>query len=278
LETLGTEGAKVSSAPMREPTEQLNGATEAGRDDWDQHWADYAGSAAINPAQQYRQELIVRLLKREGRRPQRLIDIGSGTGDLAAAVWAALPTAEILGLELSRAGVELARRKAPSAKFEERDLTVSEPPRTEYRGWATNAVCSEVLEHLDEPEALLTNVIPYLAPGCELLVTVPGGPMSAFDRHIGHRKHYRPKELRRLLERVGFEVEQVTGAGFPFFNLYRLIVILRGRRLVAEATGGETSILARLVMAVFGFLFHLNLDASRWGWQTVAYARLPRPA
>ena len=134
-----------------------------------------------------------------------------------------------------------------------------------------------MLEHLDEPEALLTNAIPYLAPGCVLLVTVPGGPMSAFDRHIGHRKHYGPKELRRLLERAGFEVERVTGAGFPFFNLYRLVVILRGRRLVAEAAAGETSIPARLVMAGFGFLFNLNLDASRWGWQTVAYARLPRP-
>jgi SAM-dependent methyltransferase len=261
---------------MGESTDQLNPAADAGRDDWDRHWANYAGSAAINPAQRYRQELIVHLLEREGT-PQRVLDIGSGTGDLAAAVRAALPAAEILGLELSRAGVELARRKVPGAEFEERDLTVAEPPRTEYRGWATNAVCSEVLEHLDEPEALLTNAIPYLAPGCALLVTVPGGPMSAFDCHIGHRKHYGPKELRRLLEGAGFEVERVTRAGFPFFNLYRLVVILRGGRLVAEGAAGETSIPARLVLAVFGFLFHLNLDASRWGWQMVAYARLPRP-
>lgn len=152
---------------------------------------------------------------------------------------------------------------------------VAEPPAAEYRGWATNAVCSEVLEHLDEPEALLTNAMPYLAPGCVLLVTVPGGPMSEFDRHIGHRKHYSPRELRQLLERVGFEVDRVTGAGFPFFNLYRLVVILRGRRLVAEASAREASLLARLVMAAFGFLFRLNLDASRLGWQTVASARLP---
>ncbi len=260
---------------MREPTEQLNAAVEAGRDDWDQHWTDYAGSAAINPAQQYRQELIVRLLVREGS-PQRVLDIGSGTGDLAAALRAVLPTAEILGLELSRAGVELASRKVSGAKFEERDLMVAGLPAAEYRGWATNAVCSEVLEHLDEPETLLSNAIPYLAPGCVLLVTVPGGPMSAFDRHIGHRKHYGPKELQRLLERVGFEVELVTGAGFPFFNLYRLVVILRGRRLVAEAAARDTSVPARLAMRVFGSLFRLNLDASRWGWQTVAYARLPR--
>jgi hypothetical protein len=99
--------------------------------------------------------------------------------------------------------------------------------------------------------------------------------MSEFDRHIGHRKHYSPSELRQVLERVGFEVDWVTGAGFPFFNLYRLVVILRGRRLVAEAAAGEASLLARFVMTAFGFLFRLNLDASRLGWQTVAAARLP---
>ena len=271
----GTEGAKVSSTPVRERAQQRQAVVEVGRDDWDQHWADYGACAAINPAQHYRHELIVHLLAREGS-AQRVLDIGSGTGDLSAAVHAALPSAEILGLELSKAGVEIARRKVPGATFEERDLMVAEPPKAKYRGWATKAVCSEVLEHLDEPEALLRNAMPYLAPGCVLLVTVPGGPMSDFDRHIGHREHYSPSELRRLLERVGFEVERVTGAGFPFFNLYRLVVILRGRRLVAEAARGETSLLARLVMAVFGSLFRLNLDASPFGWQTVASARLPK--
>jgi SAM-dependent methyltransferase len=249
---------------------------DAGRDDWDQHWADYAAAAEVNPAQQYRQRLIVRLLERSGT-PERVLDIGSGTGELAATVRTALPTAEILGLELSREGVELARRRVPGATFEERDLMVAEPPAAEYRGWATHAVCSEVLEHLDEPELLLRNASAYLAPGCVLLVTVPGGPMSAFDRHIGHRKHYRPRELQLLLSRAGFRVERATGAGFPFFNLYRLAVILRGRRLVDDAAARNTSLLTRFAMAAFRFLFRVNLDASRWGWQTVAYARLTRP-
>jgi SAM-dependent methyltransferase len=205
-----------------------------------------------------------------------VLDIGSGTGDLVAEMRVALPAAQILGLELSKEGVDLSRLKVPDASFEERDLMVPEPPAVEQRAWATHAVCSEVLEHLDEPERLLRNTIPFLAPGSVLIVTVPGGPMSAFDRHIGHRRHFRPKELRRLLERTGFEVERVTGAGFPFFNLYRLAVILRGRRLVADVSAGATRKPARFAMAFFGLLFRLNVDRTRWGWQTVAYARLPR--
>jgi SAM-dependent methyltransferase len=248
---------------------------EAARDNWDQHWADFAASAGINPAQRYRHDLIIRQLARGGT-PRRVLDIGSGAGDLAAVMRRALPGAQILGLELSREGVDLARSKVSDANFEERDLMVPAAPPAEQRGWATHAVCSEVLEHLDEPEKLLGNAIPYLAPDCVLIVTVPGGPMSAFDKHIGHRQHFGPNELRGLLERAGFEVERVTGAGFPFFNLYRLVVILRGRRLVADLSADKTSKPARLAMALFGLLFRLNLDSSPWGWQTVAYARLPR--
>jgi SAM-dependent methyltransferase len=248
---------------------------EEARDNWDQHWADFAVAAGINPAQRYRHELIIRLLKRGGS-PRRVLDIGSGTGDLAAVVRAELPAAEILGLELSKEGVDLARRKVPDASFEERDLMAPEPPSAKHRAWATHAVCSEVLEHLDEPEQLLRNAIPYLAPGGVLIVTVPSGPMSAFDRHIGHRRHFQPKDLRRLLDRAGYEVEYATGAGFPFFNLYRIVVILRGRRLVSDVSTGGTSRPARMAMAFFALLFRLNLDRSRWGWQTVASARLPR--
>ena len=262
--------SEVSSAPVQG---ERTGGVDVARDDWEQHWVEYAHRLEANPARLYRERLIVRALERHGGE-RRVLDIGSGTGELAAAVLAAQPDAEFLGLELSRSGVELARRKVPGASFEARDLMVAEPPSAERQGWATQAICSEVLEHLDDPETLLRNTIPYLAPGCLLIVTVPGGPMSAFDKHIGHRQHFRPDELRRLLERAGFEVERATGAGFPFFNLYRLAVMARGRRLVNAA--GGTSRLARLVLGIFGALFHLNLDSSRWGWQTVAHARLPR--
>ena len=59
----------------------------------------------------------------------------------------------------------------------------------------------------------------------ESVVTVPGGPMSAFDRHIGHRRHFSPDDLRAVLLAAGFQVERTTGVGFPFFNLYRLVAI-----------------------------------------------------
>jgi hypothetical protein len=99
--------------------------------------------------------------------------------------------------------------------------------------------------------------------------------MSAFDRHIGHRQHFTAKSVRALLEQAGFVVERSTRAGFPFFNLYRLIVFLRGERLVDDVARGAGQRPARLVMRIFGVLFRLNLTRSPWGWQVLAAARVP---
>ena len=251
-------------------------ATKPHVDDWDRHWRDYAESAESNPAQAYRRRLVLRLLASSGDgNPARILDIGSGTGDLAAEIRNAFPTAELLGLDVSSAAVDHAARKVPTAIFLQRDLASGGEPEPVHRGWATHAVCSEVLEHVEDPEALLANARSYLAPGCRLIVTVPGGPMSAFDRHIGHRQHFTAKSMRALLEQAGFVVERSTRAGFPFFNLYRLIVLLRGERLVDDVARGAGRGLARHVMRIFGVLFRLNLTRSPWGWQVLAAARFP---
>lgn len=245
-------------------------------DDWDRHWHDYAESAASNPAQAYRRRLVLRFLASGGNGvPARVLDIGSGTGDLAAEIRNGFPAAELLGLDVSAAAVERAARKVPEATFLQRDLVGGSEADPLHRGWATHAVCSEVLEHVEDPEALLVNVRSYLAPGCKLIVTVPGGPVSAFDRHIGHRQHFTAQSMRALLEQAGFVVERAARAGFPFFNLYRLIVLIRGERLVDEVARGAGPQSARLVMKIFGVLFRLNLTSSPWGWQVLAIARVP---
>ena len=99
--------------------------------------------------------------------------------------------------------------------------------------------------------------------------------MSAFDKHIGHRKHWRAQEIEILLREAGYTPEYVTGAGFPFFNLYRCLVILRGKKLISDVTRGPAagaSGAARAAMAVFHRVIRPGLNSSRWGWQMVAKA------
>jgi SAM-dependent methyltransferase len=255
--------------------------TESRHDDWDQHWDNYAESAKSNPAQRMRRRVIRRLLQ-VGDGPVRIFDIGCGQGDLIAELHAAYPDAELCGVDYSASGVEIAASKVQSARFIARDLLQPGEPPSHLARWATHAVCSEVLEHVDDPEALMRNAAAYLAPGCRVVVTVPGGPMSAFDRHIGHRQHFTIDSLRSVLQRAGYEVEKSTGVGFPQFNLYRLLVMLRGETLVKDVASNNNSGLsaaaAGAAMTAFRGLFALGTTQSPWGWQMVAVARKPQVA
>lgn len=247
------------------------------RDDWDAHWDRYAECASENPAQQMRHEIIARLLSEDaGNGPMRLLDLGSGQGDLAQKLGGLFPEAQFVGAELSESGVAIARGKVPRATF--LVANIFEPPLAlkEFSGWATHAICSEVLEHVDDPVSFLRRSRQYLVTEGRLIVTVPGGPISGFDRHIGHRRHFDRHQIGSIVEQAGYSVERTYRAGFPFFNLYRLLVIARGSRLTSdlEARGpGRPSVLAAFIMKVFEILFHANLLDSPLGWQIVATAR-----
>jgi SAM-dependent methyltransferase len=250
----------------------------SGGDEWDSHWAEFSSANERNPAQEYRRRLTLRLLEGQGT-PERLLDVGSGNGEFLAEAASRWPDADLLGLELSQSAVAQAQSKVPAARFRACDL-LRDPNPADGERWATHAVCSEVLEHVDDPATLLENARKWLAPGCRIVVTVPGGPMSAFDRHIGHRRHFSADDLRELLAAAGLEPSYTGGAGFPFFNLYRAVVIARGERLIDDATqaaaGTPAGLVTRAGMAAFRPLFRLNLPRSRFGWQTVGVAREPR--
>ena len=247
---------------------------------WDAHWHHYAAINALNPAQVYRRKLVFECLAlRNTQGPVRLLDLGSGSGEFANDVLHARPDADVIGLDLSPNGVEISRQKVPGARFFQQDFTQPMKLTDDLRGWATHAVCSEVLEHLDDPTAMLQNVRPFLAPGCKLVITVPAGPRSAFDKHIGHREHFTTSRLDATLRTAGFNVTDLRGAGFPFFNLYRLAVVLRGEKLIEDSADSDQANLpltARATIKVFSWLFKLNTSASRLGWQLVAVATVPR--
>lgn len=245
-------------------------------DDWEDHWSRLGDAAESNPAQAFRFHLVRRYLADLGQ-GSRLLDLGCGTGGLLEYLGSEDLNFDATGLELSAAGVARATERLPDARFIQCDLLAPEPPDLELLGWAEQATCSEVLEHLDNPKLFLERARPLLRPGARLVVTVPAGPMSAYDHYIGHRRHYDPMSLRLLLESAGFEVESVFGHGLPFFNLYRLTVIARGERLVRDADLGEKDLgaIARLAMRTFDLLLRLPMVRSRLGWQLVGVCHAP---
>lgn len=251
-----------------------SGRAPVSPDDWDSHWSEYSDVVSDNPAQEYRRRLIASRIGLLGA-PRRLLDIGSGQGDLLASLRDDLPSTELAGLELSAEGIRRSRTKVPSARFFQVDLMTDRELPPEIQGWADVAVCSEVLEHVDDPARLLRVASRAIAPGGLLVVTVPGGPRTAFDRFIGHRRHFRPTALRTVLEQAGLEVDHVTGTGFPFFNFYKLVVLLRGEALARElaVASNEPSRLAQVAMRFFGVVLRPEWNSSHHGWQLAATTR-----
>jgi len=211
----------------------------------------------------------------------QLLELGCGHGDFARDILLAHPGISFLGVDGAATGVAIARSKVPAGVFVQADLTVPASLPDQYRGFATHAVCSEVLEHVDDPVVLLRTARALLAPGCRLVITVPAGPISAFDRHIGHRRHFTAASLEAVLKAAGLELAAMSAAGFPFFNLYRLAVVARGKALIRDAAsddGRDLPLSARAAMRLFSTLFRFNLDRGRLGWQLVAVAVEPGTA
>ncbi len=251
------------------------------QDDWDDHWDKYGEAAKGNPANDYRHAMVLKLL---GELPKGavVLDIGSGQGQFAIDLQATNPQASVFGVEYSAEGVrraqQVAARDGVPAHFYERNLL--EPvTRDPEQPPATHAVCSEVLEHVDDPVTLMRNAIALLAPGAKVVVTVPGGPRSAFDKHIGHFRHFTAPALHQVLTEAGLDVDRVLRTGFPFFNLYKLAVVARGQKLVDDMEhrepGAEASGLEKAVTGFFKRTFPLNRDDAKLGWQLAAVAHVP---
>ena len=137
--------------------------------------------------------------------------------------------------------------------------------------------CVEVLEHVDDRVKFLRSALTHLLPGGRCVITVPSGPRTAFDISIGHRRHFNKHDLRSILDAVGLVNVRVRRVGFPFFDMYRLVVLLRGRKLVSAVVDSslDQSKVARFVMFGFSLLLRVNPNFIPFGLQLIATADKP---
>ncbi len=76
-------------------------------------------------------------------------------------------------------------------------------------------VCLNVLEHIENDQAVLDRLHTVLPEACRLVFLVPFNPKlySEFDRQIGHFRRYQKGELEAKMQKAGFCVERQL-----FFN------------------------------------------------------------
>lgn len=104
--------------------------------------------------------------------------------------------------------------------------------RLPFKTDAFDLVCLfDVLEHLDDDGAALTEVRRVLRPGGRVLIHVPAHPLlfAQNDAVSGHRRRYTRRRLRRVVEESGLEVQRLSGSDLLLLPLIApAVLILKG--------------------------------------------------
>jgi ubiquinone/menaquinone biosynthesis C-methylase UbiE len=162
------------------------------------------------------------LLLREAQAGERVLDLGCGAGRFVAALRDA--GADPVGVELAEAALERARRNVPGADFR---LVAKDGALPLGHGEIDLAWCSEVLEHVPDTIACLTEVRRVLRRGGRLLVTVPDHgrlkrtllALAHYDAHYDplgqHVRFYTRRSLTRALHATGFGQVELSALGGP---------------------------------------------------------------
>jgi len=220
-----------------------------------------------------RERIVHRALEHWAPEQPRILDVGCGTGHTSAGLKRFGP---VLGVDMGFEALQRARRRqllvARSSAYH---LPVR--PRS-----CDVVVALDVLEHLDDDAAAAREILASLVPGGLLVATVPAyaSLWSSHDVALGHRRRYRRKQLRRLLDEAGFELERcgyVMSSALPVAAAVRLSERVWPRE--AEPAAGYVPLpraLNELLTRVASLDAHLlRFGSLPFGLSVLAVARRP---
>lgn len=150
-----------------------------------------------------------------GSPPRSVLEIGVGEGFLSGFLAERYPAVEFSGVDLNQQDLELLAKKFPRIKrYCANIYDLSALP-----GGYDLIICAEVLEHVDEPQRALEQIV-KLGPQ-RVILTVPHEPwfmlsnlamgknITRLGNDIEHVNHFTVGSFRKLLSRQ-FELSKVT--------------------------------------------------------------------
>jgi SAM-dependent methyltransferase len=166
-----------------------------------------------------------------------VLEVGCGQGAFGARL---AQRYRYLGVEPDPTSFAVARRRvsAVAPGGEVRNCLAADLGAAQF-----DLVCAfEVLEHLQDDKAALTEWAARLRPGGWLMISVPAhqSRFAPWDELVGHFRRYDPPALTELLASCGFADIQVRQYGFPLgFALEAVRNKIAARRLTTAAAGSS---------------------------------------
>jgi SAM-dependent methyltransferase len=138
---------------------------------------------------------------------KKYFEIGCGTGHLLAEALAASPTLEVSGSEVLEEGLKYAAASVPEATLYQMDARQI-PFEQEFDVIGAY----DVLEHIEEDQAVLAEMFRAVTPGGGVILTVPQHPFlwGPGDHYARHKRRYTRSELVAKVKDAGFEVVRAT--------------------------------------------------------------------
>jgi ubiquinone/menaquinone biosynthesis C-methylase UbiE len=149
----------------------------------------------------------------EGLEPERILDLGCGTGQLTERLSMMFPEASVVGADLSNGMIERAAGRLTDDDMS--DFVRADAQHLPLRGNSFDVVtCTESFHWYADQEAAAAELARLIKPGGRIVIasiaTVTGFADDAIQRATalaGRPVRAIPKrELRRLLESAGFDV------------------------------------------------------------------------
>jgi SAM-dependent methyltransferase len=165
-------------------------------------------------------QMRTRLLTGELRAGESVLDLGCGEGTFTQ-IAADAGAGGVIGVEVAQAAIDRARRAHPELDFR---LAPIEGPLPLPDGSVDLVWCSEVIEHVADTAAWLSELRRVLAHGGRLLLTTPAhgrlrllvhGVERYSDPQGDHLHLYTARSLRALLEEFDFAPVRVAAASGP---------------------------------------------------------------
>ena len=173
-----------------------------------------------------RNALIVSRLRTHFPGMTSFLEVGCGTGFVLAAIASAFPSTRLVGSETFEAGLVFARQRLPEVELVR--LDARELP---YQAEFAAAGAFDVIEHIEQDEAVLAQLGRAVVDGGGLVLTVPQHPWfwSQQDDLACHVRRYAAADLRRKVEHAGFDVVDMVSFVSLLFPLMWLSRRLPGR-------------------------------------------------
>ena len=141
----------------------------------------------------------------------RVLEIGCGQGGFGARI---SRRADYLGVEADSVSFEVARRWIDPAggRVVHGTLDLVDPHER------FDLVCAfEVIEHIEDDLAALTDWVARLTPGGTVIVSAPAWPQryGAWDDLVGHYRRYTPDQIESVLSNAGCARVEHVLYGWP---------------------------------------------------------------